>query len=77
MADASRELVGPDIIAAVGFESYPSHRHPFFRDAKSFIKGGFQDYEGLGIKSSVCGGRGRKSALCRSLADEENLFPDS
>jgi hypothetical protein len=42
MADASREFVGPDIIAAVGFESYPR-----------FIKGGFQDYEGLGIKRSA------------------------
>jgi hypothetical protein len=42
MADASRELVGPDITPAVGFESYPR-----------FIKGRFQDYEGLGIKSST------------------------
>src|SRR5262245_60024791 len=39
MADSSRELVGPDVSAAVIFESYPR-----------FIKGGFQDYEGLGIK---------------------------
>jgi hypothetical protein len=39
MADSSRELVGPDVSAAVSFESYPR-----------FIKGGFQDYEGLGIK---------------------------
>jgi hypothetical protein len=36
MADSSRELVGPDITGAVSFESYPR-----------FIKGGFQDYEGL------------------------------
>ena len=42
MADASRELVGPDVTAAVSFESYPR-----------FIKGGFQDYEGLGIKRST------------------------
>src|SRR6266705_3117989 len=42
MADASRELVGPDITAAVSFESYPR-----------FVKGGFQDYEGLGIKRST------------------------
>src|SRR5436190_4036983 len=42
MADASRELVGPDVTAAVNFESYPR-----------FIKGGFQDYEGLGIKRST------------------------
>src|ERR1700752_2544720 len=42
MADSSRELVGPDVTAAVSFESYPR-----------FIKGGFQDYEGLGIKRST------------------------
>src|SRR5947199_7550355 len=42
MADSSRELVGPDVSAAVTFESYPR-----------FIKGGFQDYEGLGIKRST------------------------
>src|SRR5260370_42511923 len=42
MADSSRELVGPDITAAVSFESY-----------RRFIKGGFQDYEGLGIKRST------------------------
>src|SRR5262249_11590482 len=42
MADSSRELVGPDITAAVSLESYPR-----------FIKGGFQDYEGLGIKRST------------------------
>ena len=39
MADMSRELVGPDVSAAVTFESYPG-----------FIKGSFEDYEGLGIK---------------------------
>jgi len=42
MADSSRELVGPDITAAVRLESYPR-----------FIKGGFQDYEGLGIKRAL------------------------
>src|SRR5262245_49853663 len=42
MADSSRELVGPDVSAAVSFESYPR-----------FIKCGFQDYEGLGIKRSA------------------------
>jgi hypothetical protein len=42
MADMSRELVGPDVSAAVTFESYPR-----------FIKGGFQDYERLGVKSSA------------------------
>src|SRR5262249_2791812 len=42
MADSSREFVGPDVIAAVSLESYPR-----------FIKGGFQDYEGLGIKRPI------------------------
>src|SRR5262245_29293692 len=42
MADSSRELVGPDVSATVIFESDPR-----------FIKGGFQDYEGLGIKRST------------------------
>jgi hypothetical protein len=42
MADSSRELGGPDITAAVRFESYPR-----------FIKGGFENYEGLGIKRST------------------------
>jgi hypothetical protein len=36
MANSSRELVGPDVSAAVTFESYPR-----------FIKNGFQDYQGL------------------------------
>src|SRR5262245_35787551 len=40
MADSSRELVGPDITAAVSLESYPR-----------FVKGGFQDYEGLWINA--------------------------
>jgi hypothetical protein len=40
MADSSGELGGPDITAAVRFESYPR-----------FIKGGFENYEGLGIKN--------------------------
>jgi hypothetical protein len=42
MADPSRELGGPNIAAAVILERYPR-----------FIKGGFQDYEGLGIKGST------------------------
>ena len=41
MADSSRELVGPDIAAAVILERYPR-----------FIKGGFQDYERLGVRGS-------------------------
>ena len=43
MADSSRELVAPDVIAAVSFESYPR-----------FIKRSFQDYEGLGIERIHC-----------------------
>ena len=39
VADPPRELVGPDGSAAVTLERYPR-----------FIKGGFQDYKGLGIK---------------------------
>jgi hypothetical protein len=42
MADSSRELVGPDITAAATLERYPG-----------FIKGGFEDYERLGVKSST------------------------
>jgi hypothetical protein len=41
-ADSSREFVGPDITAAAILERYPG-----------FIKGGFQDYEGLGIKDPL------------------------
>src|SRR6185437_15098248 len=39
---SSRELVGPDITAAATLERYPR-----------FIKGGFQDYERLGVKRST------------------------
>jgi hypothetical protein len=42
MADSSGELGGPDITAAVRFERYPR-----------FIKGGFPDYERLGVKRSA------------------------
>jgi hypothetical protein len=42
MADSARELVRLDGSAAVTLESYPR-----------FIKSGFQDYEGLGIKRSA------------------------
>jgi DNA-binding NtrC family response regulator len=42
MANSSRELVGLDVSAAVTFESYPR-----------FVKGGFEDYECLGIKRST------------------------
>jgi hypothetical protein len=56
MADSSRELVGPDISAAVTLESYPR-----------FIKGGFQDYEGLGIKRSTAKWKGPLGDAARGL----------
>src|SRR5207248_4675056 len=58
VADASRELVGPDVAAAVSFESYPR-----------FIKGGFQDYEGLGIKRSTANSKHVSSPRSRSLGN--------
>src|SRR6266498_3047798 len=58
MADASRELVGPDVTAAVSFESYPR-----------FIKGGFQDYEGLGIKRSTADSKHVPSLRSRLLGN--------
>src|SRR6266403_6156383 len=61
VADASRELVGPDVTAAVSFESYPR-----------FIKGGFQDYEGLGIKRSTADSKHVPSIRSRLLG---NTFP--
>src|SRR5437660_416893 len=53
MTDSSRELVGPDITGAVSFKSYPR-----------FIKGGFQDYEGLGIKRSAADSKHVPSPQC-------------
>jgi hypothetical protein len=64
MADLSRELVGPDASAAATFESYPC-----------FIKGGFQDYEGLGIKRSTAYFKHVPSA--RSKLPENNVLLDS
>jgi hypothetical protein len=61
MADSSRELVGPDITGAVRFESYPR-----------FIKGGFQDYEGLGIKRSAADSKHVPSPRSRLLGN--NVF---
>src|SRR5438445_9843519 len=61
MTDSSRELVGPDITAAVSFESYPR-----------FIKGGFQDYEGLGIKRSTAESKHVPSLRSRLLGN--NVF---
>jgi hypothetical protein len=58
MADSSRELVRPDITAAGSFESYPR-----------FIKGGFQDYEGLGIKRSTADSKQVPSLRSRSLGN--------
>jgi hypothetical protein len=61
MADSSRELVGPDVSAAVTLERYPR-----------FIKGGFQDYEGLGIKRSTADSKHVPSVRSRLLGN--NLF---
>src|SRR5258708_35464856 len=61
MADASRELVAPDITGAVSFESYPR-----------FIKGGFHDYEGLGIKRSAADSEHVPSPRSRLLGN--NVF---
>jgi hypothetical protein len=68
MADASREFVGPDIIAAVGFERYPR-----------FIKGGFEDHEGLGIKSSTADSKHVPSLGLRLLGNNGfwSLPPES
>jgi hypothetical protein len=65
MADSSRELVGPDVTAAVSFESYPR-----------FIKGGFQDYEGLGIKRSTADSKHVPSARSRLLGNNFEAAPD-
>jgi hypothetical protein len=56
MADTSGELGGPDITAAVRFESYPR-----------FIKGGFENYEGLGIKRSTADSKHVPSPRSRLL----------
>jgi len=61
MADSSRELVGPDITAAATLERDPR-----------FIKGGFQDYEGLGIKRSTADSKHVPSVRSRLLGN--NLF---
>src|SRR5262249_23767301 len=61
MADSSRELVGPDASAAVSFESYPR-----------FIKGRFQDCEGLGIERSTADSKHVSSV--RSRFPGNNLF---
>src|SRR5262249_52467298 len=71
MADSSRELVGPDVIIAVSFESYPR-----------FIKGGFQDYEGLGIKRSAADSKhvpstievARKQCLLETRPESGRIF---
>src|SRR6516162_8807133 len=56
MADSARELVRLDGSAAVTLESYPS-----------FIKGDFQDYEGLGIKRSTADSKHVPSPRSRLL----------
>jgi hypothetical protein len=64
MADSSRKLVGSDITAAVSLESYPR-----------FIKGGFQDYEGLWIKRSTADSKHVPSPRSRLLGN--NVFERS
>src|SRR5215467_6778511 len=65
MADSSREFVGPDGSAAVTLESYPR-----------FIKGGFQDYEGLGIKRSTADSKHVPSIRSRLLGTTPfGVFP--
>src|SRR4029450_13270706 len=49
-------LGGPDMTAAVRFESYPR-----------FIKGGFENYEGLGIKRSTADSKHVPSPRSRLL----------
>src|SRR5260370_32482442 len=72
MADSSRELVGSDITAAVSLESYPR-----------FIKGGFQDYEGVGIKRCIADSKhvpslrievARKQRLLESPPESSRIF---
>jgi hypothetical protein len=62
MADSSRELVRPDITDAASFESYPR-----------FIKGGFQDYEGLGIKRFTADSKHVPSLRSRLLGKQRLL----
>src|SRR5262249_33712301 len=61
MADSARELVRLDRSAAVTLESYPR-----------FIKGGFQNYEGLGIKRSAADSKHVPSL--RSRLPGNNVF---
>jgi hypothetical protein len=61
MADSAREFVRLDGSAAVTLESYPR-----------FIKGGFQDYEGLGIKRSTADSKHVPSI--RSRLPGNNVF---
>jgi hypothetical protein len=59
MTDSSRELVGPDSTAAATFESYPR-----------FIKRGFENYEGLGIKGSTADSKHVPSPRSRLLGNK-------
>src|SRR5262245_41145255 len=61
MTDSSRELVGPDSSAAAIFESYPR-----------FIKRGFENCEGLGIKRSTADSKHVPSPRSRLLGN--NVF---
>src|SRR5262249_24135012 len=72
MTDSSRELVGPDISATVTFEGYPR-----------FIKGGFEDYEVLGIKRCTADSKhvplsmievARKQRVLESRPESSRIF---
>src|SRR5262249_22184372 len=72
MTDSSRELVGPDISATVTFEGYPR-----------FIKGGFEDYEGLGVKRCTADSKhvplsmievARKQRVLESRPESSRIF---
>src|SRR5215468_12545805 len=59
MTDSSRELVGPDSTAAATFESYPR-----------FIKRGFENSEGFGIKRSTADSKHVPSPRSRLLGND-------
>src|SRR5262249_52753032 len=59
MTDSSREFGGPDSTAAATFESYPR-----------FIKRGFENSEGLGIKRSTADSKHVPSPRSRLLGNK-------
>src|SRR5215831_3455454 len=62
MTDSSREFVGPDSTAAATFESYPR-----------FIKRGFENSEGFGIKRSTADSKHVPSPRLRLLGNKNIL----